>query len=43
VITLTTLKAKAPCRELVSQAEVVWSNKQTAIELDAGDVLVLEL
>ncbi|MEI7945267.1 MAG: hypothetical protein WCJ02_01160 [bacterium] len=43
MLTLTTLKAKGPCRELVSQGEVVWRNKQTEIELDAGDVRVIEL
>jgi hypothetical protein len=43
VLTLTALNVKGPCRELVSQGDVVWRNKQTEIELDAGDVRVIEM
>jgi hypothetical protein len=43
VLTLTSLSAKAPCHELVSQGEIFWRNKQTEIELDEGDVRVIAL
>ena len=42
VVTLTALAAPGACREQVSGAEVVWKDKRWEVELDAGDVRVLE-
>ena len=42
-MTLTTLAQPSTCRDLVRDTAVTWQDKQTAIELDAGDVCVLAL
>jgi len=42
-VTLTTLAQPSTCRDLVRDTAVTWQDKQTAIELDAGDVCVLAL
>jgi len=42
LLTLTSLKTDGACRELSSGRDVVWKNKRTEVELEAGDVWVLE-
>ncbi len=41
-VTLTALTAPGVCREQVTGGEITWKDKHTPIELDAGDVRVLE-
>jgi len=41
-LTLSALKVPHVCRELVAGGEIEWRDKRTEIELDAGDVRVLE-
>ena len=43
VLTLTALKAAGACRELAAGGEIVWKDKRAQVELDAGDVRVIEL
>jgi hypothetical protein len=41
-VSLTSLTVPNACRDLVTGGEIVWKDKRTEIELDAGDVRVLE-
>jgi hypothetical protein len=43
VLSLTTLTAEAPCREWAAGGEIAWRDKRTLLELDAGDVRVIEI
>ena len=43
VVKLTSLSVPLTCRERVTDAVFVWKDKRVEIELDAGDVRVLEL
>jgi hypothetical protein len=42
-LTLTKVKAGSPCREQVAGGAIAWKDKRTEIELDAGDVRVIEV
>ena len=43
VLTLTSVNAVGPCRERVTGTTVTWKDKRAELELDAGDVRVIEL
>jgi len=43
VLTLVALATRGVCRELVTGRTVEWKDKRTVVELDAGDVYVLEM
>jgi hypothetical protein len=42
-LTLTNVKAVSPCREHVAGGAIVWKDKRAEVELDAGDVRVIEV
>ena len=42
-ITLTALPSDKACRELVKGGEIAWQDKRAALELDAGEVRVIEI
>ncbi len=43
VLTLTELTAGGPCRELAAGGAIAWREKRTRLELEAGDVRVIEI
>ena len=42
-LTLTTLRADKACRERVAGGEIVWTDARAEVEIDAGDVKVIEI